>query len=383
MTIWQVLQIEKTTNKKEIKKAYAKLLKIYHPEDDPENFKALQEAYQQAIKYANDNKNTKTVTPIYSKSNEQISKININVNQNTTENTSSNRAKTSKLNINVDQDINNIEAVYRNKELFNKTDDEFTIESYVIENIISKLGKTMTYESLFTLFQDPTVSTYLNNQMFKEILDNNLKKKKYKGTFDELTKIIELLSKNNLYESTKRVINIQKVHYTFTASNNKSQKRIVIFIAIFSAITTLLFNNPFNTNNQDDSQNNQLVDSNLNGYQIKDEEVFSTLVDPNGKDIIKDIDTVQYTLTSYVILHNDDGFISFNTKNKKQYTLDFESVFVFDQKNNNKQYLACLQNETWYLCELNGEVKQTIQGNIKGANCIEFIDDVPYFTIES
>lgn len=53
MNIWNILQINPTTNKKDIKKAYSKLLKIYHPEDDPVKFNELQNAYQQAMQYAN------------------------------------------------------------------------------------------------------------------------------------------------------------------------------------------------------------------------------------------------------------------------------------------------------------------------------------------
>ena len=49
MNCWKVLGIEPTQNKKEIKKAYAKLLKQYHPEENPEEFKQIQEAYQQCL----------------------------------------------------------------------------------------------------------------------------------------------------------------------------------------------------------------------------------------------------------------------------------------------------------------------------------------------
>ena len=49
MNCWEVLGIEPTQNKKEIKKAYAKLLKQYHPEENPEEFKQIQEAYQQCL----------------------------------------------------------------------------------------------------------------------------------------------------------------------------------------------------------------------------------------------------------------------------------------------------------------------------------------------
>lgn len=49
MNAWKVLEIEPTSDKKEIKKAYARLLKQYHPEENPEEFKQIQAAYQQCL----------------------------------------------------------------------------------------------------------------------------------------------------------------------------------------------------------------------------------------------------------------------------------------------------------------------------------------------
>lgn len=49
MNAWEVFEIEPTSDKKEIKKAYARLLKQYHPEENPEEFKQIQAAYQQCL----------------------------------------------------------------------------------------------------------------------------------------------------------------------------------------------------------------------------------------------------------------------------------------------------------------------------------------------
>lgn len=49
MNCWEVLGIEPTSDKNEIKKAYARLLKQYHPEENPEEFKQIQAAYQQCL----------------------------------------------------------------------------------------------------------------------------------------------------------------------------------------------------------------------------------------------------------------------------------------------------------------------------------------------
>ena len=52
-----VLGIEPTTDKSIIQKAYADLLKTYHPEDQPDEFLRIQKAYKNAMNYAKSRKN--------------------------------------------------------------------------------------------------------------------------------------------------------------------------------------------------------------------------------------------------------------------------------------------------------------------------------------
>ncbi|MBW7477556.1 tetratricopeptide repeat protein [Paenibacillus oenotherae] len=52
MRVWNILGIEPTDDVKSIKRAYARLLKIHHPEDDPQGYQRLREAYDLAIKLA-------------------------------------------------------------------------------------------------------------------------------------------------------------------------------------------------------------------------------------------------------------------------------------------------------------------------------------------
>ncbi|MUG46196.1 J domain-containing protein [Paenibacillus woosongensis] len=52
MSIWEILGVEQTYDTSVIRRAYAKLLKIHHPEDDPEGYQRLREAYDRAMKLA-------------------------------------------------------------------------------------------------------------------------------------------------------------------------------------------------------------------------------------------------------------------------------------------------------------------------------------------
>ena len=50
--IWMILGIEPTKDKKEITAAYRAKLSDTNPEDKPEEFKKLRNAYEEALKYA-------------------------------------------------------------------------------------------------------------------------------------------------------------------------------------------------------------------------------------------------------------------------------------------------------------------------------------------
>lgn len=58
--IWSILQLAQTKNVAEIKKAYAKMSQQYHPEEEPELFLQLRNAYKAALAYAADSRTPDT-----------------------------------------------------------------------------------------------------------------------------------------------------------------------------------------------------------------------------------------------------------------------------------------------------------------------------------
>ena len=50
--MWDILGIEKTTDQRKIKRSYARLVAKYHPEEEPDKFQEIQQAYERALRYA-------------------------------------------------------------------------------------------------------------------------------------------------------------------------------------------------------------------------------------------------------------------------------------------------------------------------------------------
>lgn len=65
MNMWEILEIEATKDVKQIKSAYAKMVKKYHPEEFPNEFKNLQKAYKQALNYAKQEEKPPEIIPDY------------------------------------------------------------------------------------------------------------------------------------------------------------------------------------------------------------------------------------------------------------------------------------------------------------------------------
>ncbi|BCZ45754.1 hypothetical protein psyc5s11_18210 [Clostridium gelidum] len=99
MNWWNVLKVSYDSDLRTIKKAYAKLLKIYNPEDDAEGYQNLREAYDAAVKYAK--KNQEFINDNLDKN--IINEVKINKNEENKSESYSNEQIIFKLNLDINE----------------------------------------------------------------------------------------------------------------------------------------------------------------------------------------------------------------------------------------------------------------------------------------
>ena len=148
MNCWKVLEIEPTQDKKEIKKAYARLLKQYHPEENPEEFKHIQAAYQQCLQPDQE---------IESVSNEQ----NIESKQD---------IKTQPISIKEDTIVP--PPIPKITTLFIQNEKDVVVYQDILNSIEKSLPKKIGSKDIVQVFTDSKVLPYLEDELFCRKLED-------------------------------------------------------------------------------------------------------------------------------------------------------------------------------------------------------------------
>lgn len=363
MTIWTILGIKPTQNKKEIKKAYAKMAKVYHPETHPEQFEQLQEAYQKALEYAKGN-------PVHQ---ERSVKIEPEIKQEI------------HLEFDVDPIESNIPPIPRNKELFQETKEANKTENnqYVVENIVSSLPKRIDVTTLKDLFENSFVQTYRSDPLFFENLEKALTKKTFIGTYEEFQVMLKLLEEHGFIRAKKKVEKFQNA-YLVSSKQSKLYRAIFIIVVIAaSGALTLFMQNIEDDNEPDDTKQVEMLDVDadktmyqlnepfLNGFTIED----GSLIDENGNVVFENIDDVIYTMSNYIVIHNDQGYVSYDTKTKTSVNLECDDVVLVQREQDTTYYLGLDQGETWYLSDLQGNVLEQLVEDPSLSNEFEVVKD--------
>lgn len=153
MNAWKILRIEPTKDKKEIKKAYARLLKQYHPEENPEEFKQIQAAYQQCLH-----------------SDQEIESVSLEQNKQD--------IKTQPILTKEDTIIP--PPIPKAETLFVKSEKDVVVYQDILNSIEKSLPKKIGSKEIVQVFTDPKIMPYLEDEFFCRRLEDIFLSRKLK-----------------------------------------------------------------------------------------------------------------------------------------------------------------------------------------------------------
>lgn len=402
-SIWDILGIDPTTDKKKIKKAYAEKIKVYHPEDYPEEFKIVQEAYQWAMKYAsksvlddedleigiNTNKSTDEVIEVnkkeenksieidYSNLEEEDFKIKDNRKEKTNKKSETNSSNNKKSK---DGEIFN--------EIYNERtrDDEVDQMRYFLDYIEKKIPKKINMEMFKLILSNSYIKSYLEHPDFKTRFEEIMVNKSYADTLYTEKKMSEIARKYNLYKVARAIDKDTKRRYIvgirtpvfmlgivvavsgmfFKVESKKAEKAEQISKSINQSIeksgetvhkiresmlnTSLIVNKDF-----------------INGYDVTvdEEDGYYSILDKDKNTVLGNVSRVEFTMSNLIIAYQAGEYSIINTSNgniaKTKYA-DIKSADII--KDNDKKYgiVGMEKDKTWYIIDENGNKVQKISG---------------------
>lgn len=385
--IWEILKIAPTNDKKEIKRAYAKQSAIYHPEDNPEEFKQIQAAYQQAMAQTRNN--------VSSYQGEDIDKE---------------LSKNKPVEIIVDQ--------YQ-EELVKKRDDNSIIIDDVIIEPVKKHRNDLDIEI------EAADNQFLNEQDYYQYLltriDNQLKQdcsiKTVAAIFDD-EKIIDALSDLEFKKKIEKIIlkysklySEETIHYLFIQAKEYQLKRItgqlpwtkqkkallrfhfIIFMGVI-VMAVMFVNDKVKQDKKDKIPNiniQDIVDNNtdiigdmknklfdmlyinnkafLNGLVIESKDGGYKFYDENGNQLLDQIiRDVQFTLSNMLVVKIGDSYYLYDSQTRSINDTAFLKIYVIDVSYQGdetvyKKLLTNLDGNSWKICDLNGNEEIVIAVN--------------------
>lgn len=156
MNAWEILGIEPTSDKKEIKKAYARLLKQYHPEENPEKFKKIQAAYQQCLH-----------------SNQEIESVSYEQNIESKQD-----IKTQPISIKEDTVVP--PPIPKITTLFIQNEKDVVVYQDILNSIEKSLPKKIGSKDIVQVFTDSKIMPYLEDELFCRRLEDIFLSRKLK-----------------------------------------------------------------------------------------------------------------------------------------------------------------------------------------------------------
>lgn len=215
MNWWEILEIPYDSNLKTIKKAYAKLLKIYNPEDDAEGYQRLREAYDTAIKYVKNNKKQNLHINLVENINNEVSmlKDKANVDKQIIErqyqniNKSYDHQNNNDINLQIEEFLDKLNELYNDNSLKNDIKAwEELLNNDVVWNVFSSpIIEDYIFEFLLNHENLPLNIWYILNYNFNWTNKERSLYKKYDGqTVEKVLKILQNISQIK-YEYIKEI----------------------------------------------------------------------------------------------------------------------------------------------------------------------------------
>ena len=156
MNAWEILGIEPTSDKKEIKKAYARLLKQYHPEENPEEFKQIQAAYQQCLHSDQEIESVSYEQNVESKQDIKAQPISIK------------------------EDTIVPPPIPKITTLFIQNEKDVVVYQDILKSIEKSLPKKIGSKEIVQVFTDPKIMPYLEDEFFCRRLEDIFLSRKLK-----------------------------------------------------------------------------------------------------------------------------------------------------------------------------------------------------------
>lgn len=328
-----MLQIEPTKDKKRIKKALAMQSKIIHPEEQKEAFLKLQQAYQEAIAYAQDEtidsyEDTDTNTIVYH------------------------------------------EKPLKQDELFHDVEliDEAKAAFTYVNQQLSHLPKKINYEHFVQLFHHPLFKHQLRNAEACEIVDQSIVKKKWILKKQEAIQLEKLLSSYPL-TFTKKKLN------KLTKKDRLGNIITIILSTCFVAGMNLYFILDDEEVKPVPSAPNALIEALYDGIQIKDHHIY----DKNDQIIVSDYDAYELGRNALLYLANGECVLYETDTSKKILLDDIQEAHFVSTADDSQYYVAFLRDDRWYLISQYDQKPSVIENEYRKNPMIESKDQKLYF----
>ena len=437
-SIWDILGIEPTSDRKKIKKAYAEKTKIYHPEDYPEEFKIVQEAYQWAMKYAsksvvNNSIESEKVEHLFD-NNVEITSKDIEQNYSTVENIST-KSQNEKTQIEVDySDLEEENLEFKNKkieevekieeknsdsktftggEIFNELydertrDDEIDQMNYFLNYIEKKIPKKINMEMFRLILSNSYVKSYLEQPDFKIRFEEIMVNKSYADTLYTEKKMSEIARKYNLYKVARAIDKATKQRYILGMRTPVFILGVLVVISglflkieskkaekaeqISKTISQSIEKSGETVHKIRESMLNTSLIINrdfINGYDVKVEKDngYYIILNSDEKPVIDNVNKIEFTMSNLILLNKSGVYSILDTKNGNIVNTDYKDLKVADIiEDGEKRYgiLGMDQNKNWYIVDDKGNSIKKVSGEETiGKLKVELKDGKASFTNE-